>query len=247
MSIPQKGIEGSNPSVSAILSQQEFLFLEGFLPFSWLYAVQSATRRPTPRPMHGHPVADDLTQGNGFCQYAHRVPDEDRTFASRSAIKLSTRIRAVDDPRAVEAKKAAAEINAEMEGRRRNPGDAKASATAATRVARRRARSLGPLPWFRLRHCLEVSAPERRISSYVAERLHLPQPVRLWPPSRTGPSSRICRRPAGFGKGGSRSNTAPSPVLTPSPRGMLPRRLKIYGMPLGRRAQGLAVCLDGLE
>lgn len=85
-----------------------------------------------------------MTKRNGFWQYARRVPDEYRTLDLRGVVKLSTKIRIVDDPNAVRAKKVAAKLNRETEIYWKGLVDGQ-SVEARSRYmeARRRARSLG--------------------------------------------------------------------------------------------------------
>jgi len=89
-------------------------------------------------------VADYLTKRNGFWQYARRVPDEFKHLDLRGVVKLSTKIRIADDPKAIRAKKVAARLDAETEAYWRGLKDGQ-SVEARTRYmeARRRARSLG--------------------------------------------------------------------------------------------------------
>lgn len=89
-------------------------------------------------------MADYLTKRNGFWQYARRVPDEFTSLDLRGVVKLSTKIRVADDPKAVRARKVASRLNTETEAYWRGLRDGQ-SVEARDRYmeARRRARSLG--------------------------------------------------------------------------------------------------------
>lgn len=113
-------------------------------------------------------MADYLTRRDGFWHYCRRVPDEFRGLDSRNIVKLSTKIRVADDPRAVRAKKVAERLNAETETFWRSLMDGQ-SAEARKRYleARRRARSLGydytPASELAGRNLLEVLERVERI------------------------------------------------------------------------------------
>lgn len=89
-------------------------------------------------------MADYLTKRNGFWQYARRVPDEFTKLDLRGVVKLSTKIRIADDPKAVRARKVAERLNKETEAYWKGLRDGR-SMEARDRYmeARRRARSLG--------------------------------------------------------------------------------------------------------
>lgn len=89
-------------------------------------------------------MADYLTKRDGMWHYARRVPEEFKSLDLRGIVKLSTKVRVADDPRAIRARKVAARLNAETEAYWKGLIDGR-SVEARTRYmeARRRARSLG--------------------------------------------------------------------------------------------------------
>jgi integrase len=88
-------------------------------------------------------MADYLFKRDGFWHYARRVPKQYETADQQGVFKETTKIRVADDPRAIRARKVAAEINVRMERRWRDfaVGD-QAQALAEYDAARKAARRL---------------------------------------------------------------------------------------------------------
>jgi integrase len=87
-------------------------------------------------------MADYLVKRDGFWHFVRRVPKHYETTDQHGIVRETTKVRVADDPRAVRARKVAAEINASMERRWRDfvQGDqnqALADYEAARRAARR--------------------------------------------------------------------------------------------------------------
>ncbi|MBB2963776.1 tyrosine-type recombinase/integrase [Methylobacterium sp. R2-1] len=95
-----------------------------------------STRRP--------PSPDFLTARQGIWHYARRVPAAFAEVDPRGVIRQSTKIRVVDDPRKVRARRAAQKINDELETFwRASLGGQKADAQARYDQARIMARRMG--------------------------------------------------------------------------------------------------------
>ncbi|MDQ0314879.1 tyrosine-type recombinase/integrase [Amorphus orientalis] len=85
-----------------------------------------------------------LGRRDGYWCYVRRVPSEITELDGRGIIKLSTRIRIADDPRAIRARKVVARLNAETETYWRDLRSAEtANVSERYRAACRRARALG--------------------------------------------------------------------------------------------------------
>jgi hypothetical protein len=76
-------------------------------------------------------MADYLTKRGGFWRFCRRVPDEYAALDRRGIVQRSTKVRIVDDPRAIRAKEVANAFNDALEGYWRDLANAGASHAVA--------------------------------------------------------------------------------------------------------------------
>jgi integrase len=76
-------------------------------------------------------LADYLTKRGGFWRFCRRVPDEYAALDRRGIVQRSTKVRIVDDPRAIRAKEVANAFNDALEGYWRDLANARASHAVA--------------------------------------------------------------------------------------------------------------------